>query len=115
MCEEMVMHYCYRQATILIYLKTRYNQVDKKNKMSFSFEKVLAIFVSAKPSQQILRSFTLEEYKDIFLNRSTEDLKDYLIMAIEIEEYELCGALKKIIEERQSKTIDGFKPLHLLT
>ena len=65
-----------------------------------AFEKVLAIFVSAKPSQQILRSFTLEEYRDIFLNRSTEDLKDYLIKATEIEEYELCEALKKIIEER---------------
>jgi hypothetical protein len=42
----------------------------------------------------------LEEHRDIFLNRSTEDLKDYLINATEIEEYELCGALKKIIEER---------------
>ena len=65
-----------------------------------AFEKVLAIFVAAKPSQQILRSFTLEEYRDIFLNRSTEDLKDYLIKAAEIEEYELCASLKKIIEER---------------
>jgi hypothetical protein len=68
--------------------------------MSFSFEKVLAIFISAKSSQQIVRSFTLEEYKDIFLNRSKEDLKNYLIIAIEMEEYELCGVLKKIIEER---------------
>jgi hypothetical protein len=64
------------------------------------FKKVLAIFISAKSSQQILRSFTLEEHRAIFLNRSTEDLKDYLINAAEIEEYELCGALKKIIEER---------------
>ena len=64
------------------------------------FEKVLAILVSAKSSQQILRSFTLEEYRDIFLNRSTEDLKNYLIKAAEMEEYELCGTLKKIIEER---------------
>ena len=64
------------------------------------FKKVLAILVSAKPSQQILRSFTLEEYRDIFLNRSTEDLKNYLIKAAEMEEYELCGILKKIIEER---------------
>jgi hypothetical protein len=65
-----------------------------------AFEKVLATFVSAKSSQHILRSFTLEEYRDIFLNRSTEDLKDFLLKAIEIEEYELCGSLKKIIEER---------------
>jgi len=68
--------------------------------MKNSFENVLTIFASAKSSQQILRSFTLEEYRDIFLNRSREDLNDYLITAIEIEEYELCGALKKIIEER---------------
>ena len=68
--------------------------------MTDGFKKVLDIFVSAGPSQQVLRSFTLEEYKDIFLNRSTEDLKDYLIKAAEIEEYELCGALKKIIEGR---------------
>jgi hypothetical protein len=77
--------------------------------MSFSFEKVLAIFASAKPSRQILRSFTLEEYRDIFLRRSTDDLKDYLIMAVEIEEYELCGALKKIIDERQSAAQKDFK------
>ena len=64
------------------------------------FEKVLAIFVSAKSSQQILRSFTLEEYRDIFQNRPTEDLKKFLIKATEMEEYELCGTLKKIIEER---------------
>ena len=83
--------------------------------MSFSFEKVLAIFVSAKLSRQILRSFTLEEYRDIFLNRSTEDLKDFLITAVEIEEYELCGAIKKIIEERQSRALNDFKPLGLLT
>ena len=68
--------------------------------MPSSFEKVLAIFVSSKPSRQILRSFTLEEYRDIFLSRSTQDLKDYLIITIEMEEYELCGVLKKIIEER---------------
>ena len=68
--------------------------------MKNSFENVLTIFATAKSSQQILRSFTLEEYRDIFLNRSIEDLKDYIITAIEIEEYELCGALKKIIEER---------------
>jgi hypothetical protein len=42
----------------------------------------------------------LQEYRDIFLNRSTEDLNDYLIIAIEAEEYELCAALKKLIEER---------------
>ena len=82
--------------------------------MSFSFEKVLAIFASAKPSRQILRSFTLEEYRDIFLCRSTEDLKDYLIIAVEIEEYELCEALKKIIEERKFKALNDFKPLGLL-
>jgi len=64
------------------------------------FKKVLSIFASAESSQHILRSFTVEEYREIFLNRSTEDLKDYLINAAEIEEYELCGALKKIIEER---------------
>ena len=68
--------------------------------MKDGFKNTLAIFISAKHSQQILRSFTVEEYRDIFLNRSTEDLKDYLINAAEIEEYELCGALKKIIEER---------------
>ena len=68
--------------------------------MKDGFKNVLAIFVSAKRSQQVLRSFTVEEYRDIFLNRSTEDLRDYLINAAEIEEYELCVALKKIIEER---------------
>ena len=71
-----------------------------KNIMMDPFEKVLATFVAAKASQHILRSFTLEEYRDIFLNRSTDDLKNYLVMAIEFEEYELCGSLKKIIEER---------------
>ena len=65
-----------------------------------SFENVLLIFATATPSQQILRSLTVEEYRDIFLSRSTKDLNEFLIMAIEIEEYELCGALKKIIEER---------------
>jgi hypothetical protein len=78
--------------------------------MKDSFENVLAIFATAKSSQQILRSFTLEEYRDIFLNRSTEDLKDYLITAIVIEEYEICGALKKIIEER----INLKFPLHMM-
>lgn len=68
-----------------------------------SFRNVLSIFTTAKSSQQIVRSFTLEEYRDIFLSRSSEDLNDYLITAIEFEEYELCGALKKIIEERQIK------------
>ena len=68
--------------------------------MKDSFENVITIFANAKSSQQILRTFTLEEYRDIFLNRSTEDLNDYLIIAIEAEEYELCAALKKLIEER---------------
>lgn len=68
------------------------------------FEKVLAIFESAnKTYQQILRSFRLDEYRDIFKTSSTYDLKNYLNRAIEKEEYELCGALKKIIEERQIK------------
>ena len=68
--------------------------------MKDSFENVIAIFATAKSSQQILRTFTWEEYRDIFLNRSTEDLNDYLIIAIEAEEYELCASLKKLIEER---------------
>jgi hypothetical protein len=69
--------------------------------MKDSFQNVITIFAAAKSSQQILRAFTLEEYRDIFINRSTKDLNDYLITATEIEEYELCGALKKIIEERK--------------
>ena len=65
------------------------------------FEKVLAIFATAnKTYQQILRSFRFDEYRDIFKTSSTPDLKNYLDRAIEKEEYELCGALKRIIEER---------------
>ena len=65
------------------------------------FEKVLDIFASAnKAYQRILRSFRLDEYREIFKTSSTHDLKNYLNRAIEKEEYELCGALKRIIEER---------------
>ena len=65
------------------------------------FEKVLAIFESAnKTHQRVLRSFKLDVYRDIFETSSTNDLKNYMNRAIEKEEYELCGALKKIIEER---------------
>ncbi len=65
------------------------------------FEKVLAIFESAnKTHQRVLRSFKLDDYRDIFETSSTIDLKNYMNRAIEKEEYELCGALKKIIEER---------------
>ncbi len=65
------------------------------------FEKVLAIFESAnKTYQGVLRSFKLDDYRDIFETSSTRDLENYLNRAIEKEEYELCGALKKIIEER---------------
>ncbi len=65
------------------------------------FEKVLAIFESAnKTHQRVLRSFKLDDYRDIFETSSTNDLKNYMNRAIEKEEYELCGALKKIIEER---------------
>jgi hypothetical protein len=64
------------------------------------FQKVLTIFASTKSSSQIIREFTLQDYRDIFFYRSPEELKDYLITAIEMEEYELCVALKKIIEER---------------
>jgi hypothetical protein len=74
-------------ANVIIGLKRRYNQIKNKKFMMNAFEKVLAIFVAAKASQQVLRSFTLEEYRDIFLNRSTEDLKDYLIKATQFEEY----------------------------
>ncbi|MEP6584194.1 MAG: hypothetical protein ABJA90_08000 [Ginsengibacter sp.] len=65
------------------------------------FEKVLAIFESAdKTHQRILRSFRLDDYRDIFRTSSTHDLGNYLSRAIEKEEYELCAALKEIIEER---------------
>ncbi|HEV8083534.1 MAG TPA: hypothetical protein VGP55_10050 [Chitinophagaceae bacterium] len=65
------------------------------------FEKVLAIFKSAnKTHQKVLRSFKLDDYRDIFRTSSTHDLENYMDRAIEKEEYELCGALKKIIEER---------------
>ena len=74
----------------------------KQNKMiADGFEKVLAIFESAnKTYQRVLRSFKLDDYRDIFETSSTHDLGNYLNRAIEKEEYELCGALKKIIEER---------------
>ena len=74
----------------------------KHNKMiADGFEKVLAIFESAnKTHQRVLRSFKLDDYRDIFETISTNDLKNYMNRAIEKEEYELCGALKKIIEER---------------
>ena len=74
----------------------------KQNKMiPDGFEKVLAIFESAdKTHQRVLRSFKLDDYRDIFRTSSKHDLENYLDRAIEKEEYELCGALKKIIEER---------------
>ena len=65
------------------------------------FEKVLAIFETAnKTHQKLLRSFKLDDYRDIFKTSSTHDLQNYMSRAIEREEYELCAALKKIIEER---------------
>ncbi len=74
----------------------------KQNKMiTDGFEKVLAIFESAnKTDQRFLRSFKLDDYRDIFRSSSTQDLENYMNRAIEKEEYELCGALKKIIKER---------------
>ncbi len=74
----------------------------KHNKMiADGFEKVLVIFESANKTQQkVLRSFKLDDYRDIFSRSLTHDLENFMKRAIEKEEYELCGALKKIIEER---------------
>lgn len=47
------------------------------------FEKVLAIFESAnKTHQRVLRSFKLDDYRDIFETSSTNDLKNYMNRAI---------------------------------